>query len=648
MHALKANSQLNWMDAMTAAAGRRARRVLMPLVALAGASAIAAVKTWSGAGADDNWSTAANWVGGAAPANNDDLVFAGMSRLNPTNDLWGTGGAPRGVNAITFGANAGAFTLSGNPIQPKAGTYFYVYNEGPLAQTIGLDIMANIVAGGLATSWHPKVGDLVLKGAINSSRATDTLIKEAPGTLLLQGPLVFTAAAPGVQVRNGTLVVDLAAGATVTNTTLMTLGNSQTITDARLDEDRQNATLVVRGKPTGTSRIAFSGITVNPEASMARIVVDPNGGAGTTLALGSKWTMAYTMRTSGLHVDLSRPGAEATLANVVYKNNYSIIVPSFTVRDATGTTGFAVTNGLGAIVRNTAATPYAGGATTTGASYIVDGNVAVPGATTFWALTLKNAATLTLGGHAVINGLVMEEGSGDFTVTGGATARLGTASTHTFYIHQHSLAGALVYDCLLVGEFHKLGGGKLIVQRAREDSTNNQGLLYVIEGEAEIQGALSEPTRIHRVFTGATLSGRGEIVSSVTVHPGGTLDGSHVSTNALTIGGNLRLKKGSALSVDIGRATHAALDVAGTVTNEGADLQLALVEQPRTGVPVTLVASDTAISAPFTTVNGAELGPNGAFILDYQGAPFQFVLEQTSTQATATCTSRLPTLISIR
>jgi hypothetical protein len=172
--------------------------------------------------------------------------------------------------------------------------------------------------------------------------------------------------------------------------------------------------------------------------------------------------------------------------------------------------------------------------------------------------------------------------------------------------------------------------------------------LYVIEGEAEIQGALSEPTRIHRVFTGATLSGRGEIVSSVTVHPGGTLDGSHVSTKALTIGGNLRLKKGSALSVDIGRATHAALDVAGTVTNEGTDLQLALVEQPRTGVPVTLVASDTAISAPFTTVNGAELGPNGAFILDYQGAPFQFVLEQTSTQATATCTSRLPTLISIR
>ena len=53
MHALKANSHLNWMPVMTAVTGRRARRVLMPLVALAGASAIAAVETWSGAGADD-------------------------------------------------------------------------------------------------------------------------------------------------------------------------------------------------------------------------------------------------------------------------------------------------------------------------------------------------------------------------------------------------------------------------------------------------------------------------------------------------------------------------------------------------------------------------------------------------------------------
>ena len=85
-----------------------------------------------------------------------------------------------------------------------------------------------------------------------------------------------------------------------------------------------------------------------------------------------------------------------------------------------------------------------------------------------------------------------------------------------------------------------------------------------------------DATRIHRVFGGGTLSGSGRIASSVTVHPGGTLDGSHVSTNALTIGGALKLKRGSSLAVDLGRQTHEALQVAGAVTNEGADLRLAL------------------------------------------------------------------------
>ncbi|HXI71387.1 MAG TPA: hypothetical protein VNN22_13605, partial [Verrucomicrobiae bacterium] len=46
----------------------------------------AAVRTWSGAGADGNWSTAANW-GGTAPVNGDLLVFSGTTRPNNTNDI---------------------------------------------------------------------------------------------------------------------------------------------------------------------------------------------------------------------------------------------------------------------------------------------------------------------------------------------------------------------------------------------------------------------------------------------------------------------------------------------------------------------------------------------------------------------------------
>src|SRR2546421_148282 len=44
----------------------------------------AALKTWSGAGGDNYWSTAANW-GGTAPVNGDILGFGGAVRIGSTN-----------------------------------------------------------------------------------------------------------------------------------------------------------------------------------------------------------------------------------------------------------------------------------------------------------------------------------------------------------------------------------------------------------------------------------------------------------------------------------------------------------------------------------------------------------------------------------
>ena len=36
-----------------------------------------AVASWDGGGADNHWTTAANWVGDVAPQPGDDLVFPG-------------------------------------------------------------------------------------------------------------------------------------------------------------------------------------------------------------------------------------------------------------------------------------------------------------------------------------------------------------------------------------------------------------------------------------------------------------------------------------------------------------------------------------------------------------------------------------------
>ncbi|HWD92073.1 MAG TPA: hypothetical protein VG938_06960, partial [Verrucomicrobiae bacterium] len=55
-------------------------------VLLAGSQVPAAVRTWSGAGADANWSTAGNW-GGTAPVNADVLLFSGVTQQNNNNDI---------------------------------------------------------------------------------------------------------------------------------------------------------------------------------------------------------------------------------------------------------------------------------------------------------------------------------------------------------------------------------------------------------------------------------------------------------------------------------------------------------------------------------------------------------------------------------
>ena len=52
--------------------------------------ASAATLTWTGAGADNNWTTGDNWSGNAAPLGNsaEDLVFpSGASQLVNTNDF---------------------------------------------------------------------------------------------------------------------------------------------------------------------------------------------------------------------------------------------------------------------------------------------------------------------------------------------------------------------------------------------------------------------------------------------------------------------------------------------------------------------------------------------------------------------------------
>jgi fibronectin-binding autotransporter adhesin len=71
-----------------------------------------AQSTWTGGGADANWSTAANWAGGIVPVSSVDtaVTFAGTTNLAPNQNL----ANPFILNSLMFASGAGNFTLGGN------------------------------------------------------------------------------------------------------------------------------------------------------------------------------------------------------------------------------------------------------------------------------------------------------------------------------------------------------------------------------------------------------------------------------------------------------------------------------------------------------------------------------------------------------
>ncbi|HYE07101.1 MAG TPA: autotransporter-associated beta strand repeat-containing protein [Planctomycetota bacterium] len=186
--------------------------------ALAAALAAEASATWDGGGADDDWSTAANWVGDLAPGTGDNLVFSGASRLTPTNDY----AAGASFNAIIFAASG--FTVGGNAIALDAGVRNHIGSNTcalPVTASSSIafsaDAGATLTASGtIANGGHDVAvdgaGDTTLGGVISGA---GTLTKSAAGTLTLSAANTFTGAtsvlagtvrATGTQAASATIV----------------------------------------------------------------------------------------------------------------------------------------------------------------------------------------------------------------------------------------------------------------------------------------------------------------------------------------------------------------------------------------------------------------------------------------------------------
>lgn len=172
---------------------------------------LADTHTWDGGGADNNMSTAANWVGDVPPAFGDALVFEGSTRTTPVNDFYD------GISfaSITFSAGSSDFTVSGNRINLTGGASAIQGNHTSGTMTLSLDVDYTTSA---PTITQASGGNLTMSG--NGQKNGWLLTFNSAGTITFSGIL----SGSGGVTKNGSGSLYLTGTNTYTGGTTLNAG----------------------------------------------------------------------------------------------------------------------------------------------------------------------------------------------------------------------------------------------------------------------------------------------------------------------------------------------------------------------------------------------------------------------------------------
>ena len=266
----------------------------------------AATYTWNGGGGNVNFTTAANWTGGAPTSSAaTDLIFSGTTNIGsaavPLNQNISTlFGQTVKLDSITFNTTAGAFFLGGNKIE-------FGSTSNQITQSSASDeSIVNAIAGEDATLTLNGTGTgLVTLGGIISDKALSDkmkLVKSDSSRFLLTGVNTYTS---GTDINGGTLIVGHANA----------LGTSGTI------KVNSGATLAVNSGITFTRAITlnsgaiFGGMgTYTPGSTFtlnSNVHIAPGINGIGTLAIGNSTTFG-----AGSILDIGINGAANDLLKV--------------------------------------------------------------------------------------------------------------------------------------------------------------------------------------------------------------------------------------------------------------------------------------------------------------------------------------------
>ena len=296
---------------------------------LAPASIHAATETWDGGhGSANAWFANLNWADDTAPADFDDLVFTGTTRLNHSSwaDLSG-GDNDFDINSITFDSAAGAFVIAngGGPAGSVIKMHGDITNDDADLQTMNFNFQLNSNIGVNAAS-----GAITIGGVISEDGSARSLTKSGSNKLILAGTNTYTGAtdinAGKLQLGDGgtfgslstSSAIDIASGAafmvnhadghTVTQGTDF---SSDAITGAGYIANDGEGTLILNdaNSHTGGARI---GRDNNGDNSATRVLQVTDSDALGTGTLGFYKSGTFELGANAL-----------TITNNVFSGNYS-------------------------------------------------------------------------------------------------------------------------------------------------------------------------------------------------------------------------------------------------------------------------------------------------------------------------------------
>jgi hypothetical protein len=611
---------------------------------------IAATKVWTGAGADGNWTTAANWATNVPPVAGDILVFPGLVAKKfatnnfPANTLFGglslrdaytlRGAAIDVTNVVESIGTIGTLDLNLRLRSPV--TFFSSLGPSTLVLAPGRTVSLN----GFDLTFDRFGGDHQINGSItDSAGALSRVVITNNTTVTLNG---FNNAPGGTLVTNiSSLIVNGSMASAVSVATSSSLGGTGLLQQVSVSGiispgGVTPGRMVINGpctlSSTATLSVGIGGTSPGGTYDQLQCGTNLNLGSAHLLitrdasffpAIGSSFTIISKTNSGAINGTFTGlpQGASTNVGGVFYQISYTggdgnDVVLTVTNTDTHFWTGAAANNFW------STAGNWDGSIAPIASNNLVFPRTAVDAVCTndFPVDTVFNSLRFT--GTAATNNYPLLRGNSIRLLSGITATNPGSQGTVALelpiklaapqiFTNSSTITAVELRSNIVANPFNlTVGGSGLFRTSGRITGTNNANLVQVTGGHLVVNGTLDGNAS---VTGGGDLAGTGTVgavsVTNATVSPG---DG---GAGILNIKGGLSLNSGSTLNIElnnsiVGSGYDQVLVSTGNVSLGSAALNLVVASNLPSVIGNTFTLIN--VSVPTTTVSGIFAGlPEG-------------------------------------